>query len=70
MKKEKELVISMAEAEQEAVDAMNAIMHRHGLPCFLFEPIVDRIHRQLIEGKTNELVAARARNAERKEEEK
>lgn len=70
MKNEKELVIRMAEAEQEAVDAMNAIMHRHNLPCFLVEPIVDKIHRQLIEGKTSELVAARTRSAEREEEKK
>ena len=61
MQNEKELVIRVAEAEQETVAAVNSIMQKHGLPCFLFEPIVDRIHRQLIDGKTSELVAAKAR---------
>ena len=61
MQNEKELVIRVAEAEQETVAAVNSIMQKHELPCFLFEPIVDRIHRQLIDGKTSELVAAKAR---------
>ena len=61
MQNEKELVIRVAEAEQETVAAVNSIMQKHGLPCFLFEPIVDKIHRQLIDGKTNELMAARAK---------
>ena len=61
MQNEKELVIRVAEAEQETVAAVNSIMQKHGLPCFLFEPIVDRIHRQLIDGKTSELVAAKGR---------
>lgn len=61
MQNEKELVIRVAEAEQETVAAVNSIMQKHGLPCFLFEPIVDKIHRQLIDGKTSELVAAKAR---------
>lgn len=63
MSNEKELVITLAEAEQEAVDAMNSIMQKHGLPCYLFESIVDKLHRQLIEGKAGELAAARARAA-------
>ena len=62
MANEKELVIRMADAEQETVAAVNSIMEKHGLPCFLFEPILDKIHRQLIEGKTAELVQAKARS--------
>lgn len=61
---EKELVITLAEAEQETVDAINGIMQKHGLPCYLFEPIVDKLHRQLIEGKSTELSQARARAAQ------
>lgn len=64
MANSKELVITMSEAEQETVAAMNTIMQKHGLPCFLFEPIVDKIHRQLIDGKTSELEAAKARYAD------
>ena len=61
MSKEKELVIRMAEAEQETVAALNGIMQKHGLPCFIFEPIVDKLHRQLIDGKAAELAEAKAR---------
>lgn len=67
MANEKELVIRMADAEQETVAAVNSIMANHGLPCFLFEPILDKIHRQLIDGKTAELVQAKARSGAEEE---
>ena len=62
MTNKKELVIRMADAEQETVAAVNSIMVNHNLPCFLFEPILDKIHRQLIDGKTAELAQAQARS--------
>ena len=61
MKDGKELVIALAEAEQAAVSAVNRIMQEYGLPCYLMEPIVDKLHRQLSEGKNQELTAARGR---------
>lgn len=67
MGNEKELVIILSEAEQEAVAALNGIMQKHGLPCYLYEPIIDKIHRQVIEGRASELQAAKAR-AQAKEE--
>jgi hypothetical protein len=67
MNMEKELVIALAEAEQETTAAINSIMQKHGLPCYLFEPVVDKIHRQLIDGRASELAAARARQAENEE---
>ena len=63
----KELIIALHEAEAETVAAVNAIMHKYGLPYFLMEPIIDKLHRQLIDQKTAELVVARAR-AESKQE--
>ena len=54
----KELVISLAEAEQEMFSAVNAIMQKNGLPCYLMEYIVDKAHRQLVDGKNSELAAA------------
>ena len=56
---EKELVVRMAEAEQELVTAVNDILRRHSLPCFLMEPIMAKIHRQLIDGKAAELEQAK-----------
>ena len=67
MANEKELVIRMAEAEQDLVSAVNGIMANHNLPCFLFEPILDKIHRQLIDGKTAELEQAKARSGAKEE---
>lgn len=64
---EKELVLVLAEAEQEVTQAINTIAQKHGLPCFLLEPIVDKVHRQFIDGKTSELEAARNRLAGQEE---
>lgn len=67
---QKELVITLAEAEQELVEAVNGILQKHGLPCYLFEPILDKVHRQVTEAKANELLAARARAQAGEEAEK
>lgn len=61
MEKERELVLRLNEAETETVAAMNSIMSKHGLPCFLYEPIIDKIHRQLINGKAEEIESAKVR---------
>lgn len=55
----KALVIVLSEAEQEMTEAVNAIMQKHGLPCYLMEPIAYKIHRQLCDGKVNELTSAK-----------
>lgn len=70
MKSDRELVIAMAEAEKQTAAAVAGIMQEHGLPCFLMEPIVANVHRQLIDGKASELEAARAREASQKEAKK
>jgi len=67
MSNDKELVIVMAEAEQETVAAINYIIQKYGLPCFLMESILDKIHRQLIDGKLRELESAKSRLTEKKE---
>lgn len=64
MPNEKDLVIRMDEAEQDLVTAVNSIMQANQLPCFLFEPLFDKIHHHLIDGKNAELEAAK-REAEK-----
>lgn len=64
MSKNKELVLALVDAEQAAVVAINDIMQQYSLPCYLMEPIVDKIHRQLLDGKAAEIVAAKAREEE------
>lgn len=70
MENKRELILRMAEAEQELVDAVNAVIQKHSLPCFLVEFIVEKIHRQLVAGKENEWEQAKQREktAEGKEE--
>ena len=55
----KALVIVLAEAEQEMTEAVNTIMQKHGLPCYLMEPIAYKIHRQLCDNKADELENAK-----------
>ena len=62
MTSDHELVQRMAEAEEDTVLALNAIMQKHGLPCFLFEPIVYKIYRQVVDGKAAELAEAKNRS--------
>jgi hypothetical protein len=65
MENKRDLILRMCEAEQDLVDAVNTIIQKHSLPCFLVEPMVDKIHAQLKEGKQAEL--AQAREKERAE---
>ncbi len=58
--KEKHLALVLEEAEAEAAAALNSILQKHGLPCYLFEPILDKLHRQIIDGKVAEIAAAKA----------
>lgn len=55
---DKPLIIALTEAEKETTDAVNSIMQKHGIPCFLMESIIYKIHRQLEDGKAAELKAA------------
>ena len=57
----RDLILRMTEAEQELVDAVNAVIQKHALPCFLVEPMVGRIHTQLQQGKQMELAQAKER---------
>lgn len=61
---EKPLVIALEEAEQEAVAAVNKIMQEKALPCFLFEPIIGKIYRQIQDGKAIELAKAQEKKDE------
>lgn len=54
----KELCLELREAEQELASAINSVMQNHGLPCYLLEPIVDKLHRAVIAGKEQELAEA------------
>lgn len=58
----KALITLLSEVERETIVAMDTIMQKHGLPCFLFEPIVYKVYRQVADGKAAELAAAKNRS--------
>lgn len=58
MNEEKELVVALADAEHETVSAINAIMQKNGLPCYLMEMILGKIYQQLKDAKASELAEA------------
>lgn len=55
----KNLALVLCDAEQELLDAASAIMQKHGLPCYLMEPMVDKLHRRVNDGKAAEIAAAK-----------
>lgn len=67
MNNDTELVIRMHQAEEDLVSAVNSIMANQCLPCFLMEPIFDKIHHRLIDGKSAELKQAQVQSAKEDE---
>jgi hypothetical protein len=59
MAKPKNLALVICDAEQELMAAAASIMQKHGLPCYLMELLVDKLHRRVIDGKAEEIAAAR-----------
>lgn len=59
MGKSKNLALVLDEAEGEVTAALSTIMQKHGLPCYLMEPIIDKLHRQINDGKAAEIAAAK-----------
>lgn len=56
--KSKPLILAMKDAENELVKTVNELMSKNNLPCYFFELIFDKIHRQLKDGAKNELAQA------------
>ena len=57
----KELILEMDEAKQELVQCVNDILDRHGLSCYLIEPMVADLYAQVKANAQNELRQAKAR---------
>ena len=69
MELDRELVLRLADAEMETITSLNNIMQKNGLPFFLMEPIMDKVHRHMIDGKAAELAAAKEREKSAEQEE-
>jgi hypothetical protein len=61
---QKPLVLEMDEAKQELVQCVNDILSRHGLNCYLIEPMFAELYREIKASAQNELARARAEMAE------
>lgn len=51
--------LALDNAEKQLVAAVNTIINEYSLPCYLLEPICDKVHRVIRDGKEQELAAAR-----------
>lgn len=54
----KELCLELLAAERELTEAINNTMQEHELPCYLLEPIVEKLLRAVRSGKEQEIAAA------------
>ena len=66
----KPLILRLKEADEEVAAALMEIGNRHELPYFLFEPIIDKVHKQIIAGVNKEYEQALAQQALAEQEKK
>lgn len=52
------LVIRLNNAKRETTSAINDILKKHSLPCFLYEPILSDAYNQVVEGAKKESAQA------------
>ena len=53
------LVIRLKEAEQQIISFINAVMKEQNLPCYLVEPIIEKVYRQTADAARNEYETAK-----------
>lgn len=56
----KPLILEIEEAKAETNTAINDILKKHNLPCYLYEPIIEDIHRQISSIAQNEVATIKA----------
>lgn len=61
---QKSIILEMDEAKQELIQCVNDLLRRHGLSCYLIEPMFAELYAQIKATARNELARAKAeRNA-------
>lgn len=53
------LVIRLRSAEEKIVAAINATAREEELPCYLLEPIISKLHRQISDAAAREYAEAK-----------
>lgn len=59
--KQIELCLLAEAAENELNATVQAIAKKYNLPCWVLEPMVGKLHRVLLDGKAQEVAAAKQR---------
>ena len=54
------IILEMDEAKRELAQCVNDILKKHGLNCYLIEPMFAELHTQIKATAQNELAQARA----------
>ncbi len=57
---QKPIILEMDEAKQELVQCVNDILSKHGLNCYLIEPMFAELYAQIKASAQNELAQVRA----------
>ena len=56
---QKSIIIALDDAKRELVQCVNDILHKHGLNCYLIEPIFAELYANVKASAQNELAQAR-----------
>lgn len=56
---QKSIILEIDEAKQELIQCVNDIMRRHGLNCYLMEPMFADLYAEVKAGAQRELAQAR-----------
>lgn len=64
---DKPLVIRIKDAEQQIINFINAVMKEQSLPCYLIEPIIEKVYRQTVEAARGEYENAKINFAKENE---
>ena len=64
---QKPIILEMDEAKQELVQCVNEIMQRHGLNCYLMEPMFANLYAEVKAEAQRELAQAKANEIARKQ---
>lgn len=57
---QKPLILELDEAKQELIQCVNDVLRKHGLNCYLIEPMFAELYAQVKASAQNELAHARA----------
>ena len=64
----KPLPIRLREAKEELFENLNTILQETELPCYLIEPIISELHRQVSDAANREYEQAKAQQYESEQE--